>query len=82
MPDRNFGRQPNDNHGKNGIFESRDETIARPACPYRTAELCAAREASPSGSYAHQKKAQGQRRQEDAYLAEQIELPFLQSRRT
>jgi transposase InsO family protein len=52
------------------------------SCPFSTAELCAALDVSPSGLYAHQQKAQGARRQQDAQLAEQISLLFLQSRRT
>ena len=52
------------------------------SCPYSTAELCAALEVSPSGLYAHRQKADGSRRQQDAQLAEQIGLLFLQSRGT
>jgi putative transposase len=52
------------------------------SCPYSTAELCAALDVSPSGLYAHRQKAQGARRQQDAQLAEQIGVLFLQSRRT
>jgi putative transposase len=55
---------------------------SQPACPYRTAELCAALAVSPSGFYAHQQKAAGPRRQQDGQLAEQISLLFLQSRQT
>jgi transposase InsO family protein len=52
------------------------------SCPYSTAELCAALEVSPSGLYAHRQKGRGARRQQDAQLAEQIGLLFLQSRGT
>jgi putative transposase len=52
------------------------------ACPYSTAELCAALDVSPSGFHAHRQKARGARRQQDAQLAEQIGVLFLQSRRT
>ena len=52
------------------------------SCPYSTAELCAALEVSPSGLYAHRHKAQGARRQQDAQLAEQIGVLFLQGRGT
>jgi len=52
------------------------------SCPYSTAELCTALQVSPSGLYAHQHKADGPRRQQDAQLAEQIGLLFLQSRGT
>jgi putative transposase len=55
---------------------------AQPACPYSGAELCAALEVSPSGFYAHRHKARGERRQQDAQLAEEIGVLFLQSRRT
>jgi hypothetical protein len=52
------------------------------SCRYSSAELCAALDVSPRGLYAHQQKAQGVRHQQDAPLAEQISLLFLQSRRT
>jgi putative transposase len=52
------------------------------SCPYSTAELCAALDVSPSGLHTHQRKADGPRRQQDAQLAEQIGMLFLQSRRT
>jgi putative transposase len=55
---------------------------SQPACPYSTAELCAALDVSRSGLYTHQQKAQGERRQQDARLAEQIGVLFLQSRGT
>ena len=55
---------------------------SQPGGPYRIAEGGAAREVSPSGFYAHQRKAQSQRRQADARLAEQIGVLFLQSRGT
>jgi len=55
---------------------------AQPACPYSTVELCSAREVSRSGLYAHGQKADGPRRQQDASLTEQIDVLFLQSRRT
>ena len=55
---------------------------AQPPCPYSAVELCAALEVSRSGLYAHRHKARGERRQQDAQLAEQIGVLFLQSRRT
>ena len=49
---------------------------------YSTAEMCLALEVSRSGLYDHTYKNQSDRRQEDAVLAEQISLIFLQSRNT
>lgn len=45
-------------------------------------ELCALFEVSRSGYYAHLRKAQGQRRQQDQQLAEQMEVVFEASRAT
>jgi transposase InsO family protein len=55
---------------------------AQPACPYSTAELCATLAVSPSGFYAHWHKTRSERRRQDAQLAEQIGVLFLQSRGT
>jgi transposase InsO family protein len=49
---------------------------------YMVKELCAALEVSRSGFYAQGQKAQRGRRQQDARLAEQIGLIFVQSRQT
>jgi putative transposase len=49
---------------------------------YSTAEMCLALGVSRSGLYDHTQKHQGERRQQDEELAEQIALIFLQSRRT
>jgi putative transposase len=49
---------------------------------YSTAEMCLALGVSRSGLYDHSQKHQADRRQEDAALAEQISVIFLQSRNT
>jgi putative transposase len=52
-----------------------------PSC-YSTTEMCLALGVSRSGLYDHSFKHQTERRQEDAALAEQIALIFLESRQT
>jgi putative transposase len=49
---------------------------------YSTVEMCLALGVSRSGLYDHTQKHQGERRQEDEQLAEQIALIFLESRQT
>jgi len=49
---------------------------------YSTAEMCLAFGVSRSGLYDHTQKPQGERRQADEQLAEQIALIFLESRQT
>jgi putative transposase len=49
---------------------------------YSAAEMCLALGVSRSGLYDHSQKHQADRRQEDAALAEQISVIFLQSRNT
>ena len=49
---------------------------------YSVGEMCLALGVSRSGLYDHSPKPQGDRRQEDAILGEQIALIFLQSRHT
>jgi putative transposase len=49
---------------------------------YSVAQMCLALEVSRSGLYDHTQKNQRDRRQEDATLAEQISVIFLQSRST
>jgi hypothetical protein len=49
---------------------------------YSVAEMCLALGVSRSGLYDHSYKSQRERRQQDAVLAEQISLIFLESRRT
>lgn len=49
---------------------------------YSTAQMCLALGVSRSGLYDHTQKHQGERRQQDQELAEQIALIFLQSRCT
>jgi transposase InsO family protein len=49
---------------------------------YSTVEMCLALGVSRSGLYDHTQKPQGERRQEDEQLAEQIALIFLESRQT
>jgi hypothetical protein len=63
-------------------YEMIAQMKAQPACPYSRAELCAALEVSPSGFYTHHRKADGERRRQDAQLAEQLGVLFLQSRGT
>jgi len=63
------------------LYEVITKMKTQPDC-CSAAEMCLALGVSRSGLHDHSQKDQGERRQADAALAEQISLIFLQSRNT